>query len=47
MTDKDKITEKLSKKIVMLTQENKRIKDEHKKLTEYLSADLDRTGLFI
>ncbi|MBA6349613.1 MULTISPECIES: sensor domain-containing diguanylate cyclase [unclassified Colwellia] len=47
MTDKDKIIEKLSNKIVMLTQENELIKDEHKKLTEYLSAALDRTGLFI
>jgi diguanylate cyclase (GGDEF)-like protein/PAS domain S-box-containing protein len=47
MTDKDKIIEKLSNKIVMLTQENELIKDEHKKLTEYLSAALDRTDLFI
>ncbi|TWX51114.1 sensor domain-containing diguanylate cyclase [Colwellia hornerae] len=47
MTEKDQIIEKLSDKILLLTQESVIIKGENKKLNESLSAALDRTGLFI
>ena len=47
MNEQDKIIQALSEKITLLNQENVRIKDESKKLDEYLSSALDRTGLFI
>jgi len=47
MTEQEEVIQELSKKIALMGQENVRLKAEKQKLDEYLSAALDRTGLFI
>jgi len=47
MTEQEEIVRELSEKIALLDKENVRLKNENQKIDEYLSAALDRTGLFI
>jgi diguanylate cyclase (GGDEF)-like protein/PAS domain S-box-containing protein len=47
MTEQDRIIQKLSEKVSLLTQESVRLKEENNRLDEYLSTALDGTGLFL